>query len=50
MIIVRGESGNQILESWVLSVCAKKSGYDTHELMHRLAVDDWPPGDSVLSG
>ncbi|QCD86176.1 hypothetical protein DEO72_LG3g697 [Vigna unguiculata] len=27
----------------------QKSGYDTHDLMHRLAVDDWPPGDSVLS-
>jgi len=27
----------------------QKSGYDTHDLMHRLAVDNWPLGDSVLS-
>jgi len=27
----------------------QKSGYDTHDLMHRLAMDNWPPGDSVVS-
>jgi len=23
----------------------QKSGYGTHDLMHRLAVDNWPPGE-----
>jgi len=48
MIIVRSKSGNQILEFWCWAR-VQKSGYGTHDLMHRLAVDNWPPSDSVLS-